>query len=74
MVSNGVKQWAVIISILFCIYIDGVLMIVQNAGNVSYIGKVFLGALTYADGIAIIAPTPAAIRVGSAGNVTGNLR
>jgi len=62
MVSNGVKQGAVINPILFCIYIDGLLMALQNAGYGCYIGNVFLVALAYANDIAIIAPTPAAMR------------
>jgi len=62
MVSNSVKQGAVISPILFCIFIEGLLMALQNAGYGCYIGIVFLGVLAYADDIAIIAPTPVAMR------------
>jgi len=55
MVSNGVKQRAVISPILFCIYIDGLLMALQNASYGSYIGNILV--LAYA----IIAPAPAAM-------------
>jgi len=37
MVSNGVKQGTVISSILFYVYIDGLLMALQNAGYGCYI-------------------------------------
>jgi len=59
MVSNAVKEGAVISQILFCIFIDGFCkMLVMDA---IIIGNVFLGALAYSDDIAIIAPTPVAM-------------
>jgi len=55
-------QGAAFRPILFCMYIGDLLMALQNAGSGYHIGNVFLGVLAYANDIAIIAPTAAAIR------------
>ena len=55
---NGVKQEGILSSILFCMYMDGVLTRLRQSGLGCYIGDTFFGALTYAHDISIIAPPP----------------
>ena len=59
-VGSGVKQASFISPILF--YIDSFLGALQNSGVGCYIGRMFLGALAYADDIALLAPTPRVMR------------
>ena len=48
--------------VLFCVYIDDLLLILSNAGIGCYIGPHFVGALAYADDITLLAPTATAMR------------
>jgi hypothetical protein len=48
--------------ILFCIYIDKLLLLLARSAVGCHIGKNFLGALAYADDITLIAPSPNAMR------------
>ena len=48
--------------VLFCIYIDGLLTKLSEAGFGCYMGDNFLDALGYADDIVLIAPSPSAMR------------
>ena len=43
---------------LFCIYIDDLLVRLAQSGVGCFIGFNFVGALAYADDIVLIAPTP----------------
>ena len=61
-VKNGVKQGGVISPVLFCIYIDKLLLQLSRSGSGCFIGEVFLGALAYADDIVLVAPTHRAMR------------
>jgi len=61
-VKNGVRQGGIISPVLFCIYIDGLLYMLSESGVGCYIGHVFVGALAYADDIALLAPTPSVMR------------
>ena len=61
-VSNGVRQGAVLSPILYSIYVDGLLKKLTDSGVGCYIGKVFLGALAYADDLTILAPSAEACR------------
>jgi hypothetical protein len=59
---NGVKQGGVVSPILFCIYIDELLIGLSESGYGCYIGVNFVGALAYADDIVLICPTATAMR------------
>ena len=59
---NGVKQGAVLSPVLFCVYLDNLLIALSKAGVGCFIGTTFVGALAYADDIVIIAPTATAMR------------
>jgi len=62
-VSNGVKQGGVLSPILFCAYIDGLLISLCRAGLGCHIGDMFVGALACADDLVLSAPTPHAMRL-----------
>ena len=59
--ANGVKQGAVLSPVLFCIYLDELLIALSNAGVGCFIGSIFVGALAYADDIVLTAPTATAM-------------
>ena len=59
---NGVKQGGVLSPILYCVYIDDLLLALSKSGVGCYIGSNFVGALAYADDIVLIAPTATAMR------------
>ena len=48
--------------VLFCVYIDDLLLRLFSAGIGCYLGLNFVGALAYADDIVLLAPTPYAMR------------
>lgn len=59
---NGVKQGGVLSPVLFCLYIDGLLVLLSKAGIGCFIGSNFVGALAYADDIVLLAPSASAMR------------
>ena len=60
--SNGVRQGGVLSPTLFCIFFDVLLNMLQQSGVGCYVGHHFVGALSYADDIALLAPTVSAAR------------
>ena len=60
--SNGVKQGGILSPVLFSLYIDILLRKLQLSGFGCHIGNTFCGALSYADDIALLAPTRFALK------------
>ena len=56
------KGGGVISPVLFCVYIDDLLLRLSSAGVGCYLGLNYVGALAYADDIVLLAPTPSAMR------------
>jgi len=54
---NGVKQGGVLSPILFCLYIDGLLVALSTAGVGCFMGSNFVDALAYADDIVLAKST-----------------
>jgi len=61
-IRNGVKQGGILRPVLFCIYIDGLLVRLKQSKIGCWTGNTFVGALAYADDITLFAPTPSAMR------------
>jgi len=59
---NGVKQGGVICPIVFCIYIDDLLVSLSQLRVGCYIVGNFVGAIVYTDDIILISPTPLGMR------------
>jgi len=49
--------------VLFCLYIDGLLVALSRAGVGCFIGDYFIGALIYADDIVLLEPSALALRI-----------
>ena len=61
-VTNGVKQGGVISPILFCVYMDGLLIELEKSNVGCYMGGVFSGAFGYADDLKLLTPSVYAMR------------
>ena len=53
----------IISPILFCVYLDSLLQLLRESGVGCYIGRVFTGALAYADDVVLTALTSNAMRI-----------
>jgi hypothetical protein len=60
--ANGVKQGAVMSPVLFCVYIDELLISISKVCVGCYIGGFFVGAFAYTDDVVIVAPSATALR------------
>ena len=61
-ILNGVRQGGVLSPLLFCVYIDDLLVRLSKSGVGCYLGNNFVGALAYADDVVLVCPTPSAMR------------
>ncbi len=62
-VSNGVRQGGVLSPILFAIYLDELLNSLKKSGYGCHCDNQFVGAVCYADDIALLAPSVSALRM-----------
>ncbi len=62
-VTNGVRQGGVLSPILFSVYIDELLQRLSLLGIGCHLGNHSVCALGYADDIALLAPSPSAMRI-----------
>ena len=62
-ISNGVRQGGVLSPILFAIYIDCLLEMLESSGVGCCYGGSFVGALAYADDVVLLAPCTSALRL-----------
>lgn len=62
-ISNGVRQGGVLSPILFTVYIDELLQQLEQLGVGCFWNHHFVGAVCYADDIALLAPSPSALRL-----------
>ena len=73
-VLNGVRQGAVLSSVLFCIYFDELIHELESAKFGCHLGLWYIGVLAYADDLVLLAPSANATRkmpfAMTSGNVT----
>ena len=60
--KNGVKQGGVLNPVMFCVYIDDLLVLLSKANIDCFIGNNYVGALAYADDLVLLAPSASSLR------------
>ena len=58
-ISNGMREGAAASPVLWAVYADGVLLVLRRSGLGCHVAGVWIGAVMYADDLALIAPTRA---------------
>ena len=61
-VTSGVKQGGVISPKLFTVYMDDLLVLLRKAGVGCHIRSTFVGAIMFADDLALLAPSRSAMQ------------
>ena len=61
-VVSGVTQNGILSPVLFCVYIDELLLALRQTNVGCFKGSWFLGAMAYADDIVLMAPTATVMR------------
>ena len=56
-VTNGVKQGGILSPVLFTLYMDTLFAQLKSSGSGCHIGNTFMGAVGYADDVALLAPS-----------------
>ena len=56
-IVNGTRQGSVLSPTLFSIYMDEILVNLRKLGVGCYVGEVFMGAISYADDLLLLAPS-----------------
>ena len=62
-ISNGVRQGGVLSPILFTVYMDDLLLELERAGVGCFWRHHYVGAVCYADDLALLAPSLSALRI-----------
>jgi len=57
LVKNGVRQGGILSPLLFCVYFDDLLCMLEQSGVGCYMGSMFLGSLAYADDVSLVSPS-----------------
>jgi len=60
--THGVCQGGVLSPIMFTVYLDDLLADLENSGVGCFWNQHFVGAVCYADDVALLAPSPSALR------------
>jgi len=61
-VSNGVKHGGIASPIIFCLYIDKLLLKLADSGVGCLFGKLYVDTLVYADDIVLLTPSDSCMR------------
>ena len=61
-VANGVKQGGVLSPTLFTCYIDGLLDRLKRSGIACFVGPEYVGGISYANDLIILAPSVSALK------------
>ena len=62
-VSNGIRQGSVISPVLFCTYLDELLLDLEKHKMGCHVGNKFFGCMAYADDIVLLSPSVSGLRL-----------